>query len=532
MKRNVLHKILLTAAFALACAALLQAQTYTDMHDFVNTDGCCQMYPGLLAQGEDGNIYGASASGGTAGYGTFFKITPSGTYTDLHNFDLTHGGGPWGGVSLANDGNFYGTTYAPSGGHAGTIFKITPGGTFTELYDFNNTTDGGYPKVPPVQAQDGNLYGVTGNGTIAVLYKITTAGVFTVMTQLVAQSYSPLVLANDGNLYGMTLYGGTFNRGTVFQFSPGTKKLKTIYNFQNEGNPYGPLMQGADNALYGTCSNGGTGSGGVLFRVTTGGVYKVLVNFVVSGANGSAPFSGVVQGSDKFLYGVTSTGGSNGIGVFYKVSTTGTGFTVLHNFATADGDTPYTTPMLHTNGTIYGMAYHGGSHVPYGVIYSMNVGLKPFVAPLNMHSAKVNASVPLLGQGFNTATGVLFGTGAGTLTITNDTFATGKILSGATTGLITVKEPGGNLTTLQNFKISPTISSFTPTSGPVGTLVTINGTALKAATAVKFGTVAATFTVVSDTKITATVPTGAVTAKIAVTTPGGTAMSATVFTVQ
>jgi hypothetical protein len=178
------------------------------------------------------------------------------------------------------------------------------------------------------------------------------------------------------------------------------------------------------------------------------------------------------------------------------------------------------------------MTYHGGAHVPDGVIYSMNVGLKPFVAPLNAHSAKVNGSVGLLGQGFNTATGVTFGTGAGTLTITNDTFATGKVLSGATTGLITVKEPGGNLTTLQNFKITPTISSFTPPSGPVGTLVTINGTALKAATAVKFGTVVATFTVVSDTKITATVPTGAVTAKIAVTTPGGTAMSATTFTVQ
>ena len=46
------------------------------------------------------------------------------------------------------------------------VFQITPSGTFTELYDFTNTTDGAYPKTPPVQAQDGNLYGTTNNGTI------------------------------------------------------------------------------------------------------------------------------------------------------------------------------------------------------------------------------------------------------------------------------------------------------------------------------------------------------------------------------
>src|SRR5215471_13454781 len=110
MKTTTLHCTLLIVVFALACAGFVQAQTYTDMHDFTGTDGCCTYYPGMLAQGEDGNIYGTSASGGTAGYGTFFKITPSGTYTDLHDFDLTHGGGPLGGVSMANDGNFYGTT--------------------------------------------------------------------------------------------------------------------------------------------------------------------------------------------------------------------------------------------------------------------------------------------------------------------------------------------------------------------------------------------------------------------------------------
>ena len=528
--KTTLYRLLLTVVLVLP-AAFLQAQTYTDLHDFVNTDGCCQYYPGMLAQGEDGNIYGATASGGTVGYGTFFMITPSGAYTDLHNFDLTHGGGPWSGVSLANDGNFYGTTYAPGGGHYGTIFKITPGGTFTELYDFTNTTDGAYPRTPPVQAADGNLYGVTGNDTNAVLYKITTAGVFTAITTVPTVSYSPLILASDGNMYGTTIGGGTFNGGTVFQFSPSTKKVKIIFNFHTEWSPYGPLMQGADNALYGTCSAGGTGAGGALFRVTTGGVYKVLVNFTSGGVNGATPYAGVVQGSDKFLYGVTSAGGGNGLGVFYKVSTTGTGYTVLHNFGTVDGDTPFSTPFLHTNGTIYGTAFHGGSHTAYGTIYSMNVGLKPFVAPLVLHSAKENASVGLLGQGFNNATGVLFGTGAGTLTITSDTFATGKILTNATTGVITVKEPTGNLTTLQNFKITPSIASFTPASGPVGTVVTINGTGLKQATAVKFGAVVATFTVVSDAKITATVPTGAVTAKIAVTTPGGGASTATVFTV-
>jgi len=253
---------------------------------------------------------------------------------------------------------------------------------------------------------------------------------------------------------------------------------------------------------------------------------------IKSSANGSSPFSGVVQGSDKFLYGVTQNGGANGLGVFFKVSTTGSGYQVLRSFDTTTGDSPSTTPLLHTNGKIYGMTFHGGAHVSDGVLYSMDVGLKPFVEPLNLHFAKDNTSVPLLGQGFTTATGVLFGTGAGTLTVTNDTFASGKILSGATTGVITVNEPGGNLTTLQNFKIVPTISSFTPTSGPVGTVVTINGTGLKQATAVKFGTIVATFTVVSDAKITTTVPTGAVTAKISVTTPGGGASTATVFTVQ
>jgi IPT/TIG domain len=72
---------------------------------------------------------------------------------------------------------------------------------------------------------------------------------------------------------------------------------------------------------------------------------------------------------------------------------------------------------------------------------------------------------------------------------------------------------------------APTITSFSPTSGPVGATVTINGTNFTGATSVKFNGVSATFIVNSATKITATVPTGATTGRISVTTPGGTATS-------
>jgi hypothetical protein len=89
------------------------------------------------------------------------------------------------------------------------------------------------------------------------------------------------------------------------------------------------------------------------------------------------------------------------------------------------------------------------------------------------------------------------------------------------------------MATTAAFKVIPQITSFTPTSGPVGTVVTITGVSLTQTKTVTFGGVkATTFTVNNDSKVTATVPTGAKTGKIGITTSGGSASSPTSFTVM
>lgn len=79
--------------------------------------------------------------------------------------------------------------------------------------------------------------------------------------------------------------------------------------------------------------------------------------------------------------------------------------------------------------------------------------------------------------------------------------------------------------------LGPFVETLT-TSGKMGAAVTILGTDLKGATSVTFNGTAATFTVVSKSEITTTVPTGATTGFVEVTTRGGTLKSDVVYTVK
>jgi hypothetical protein len=165
----------------------------------------------------------------------------------------------------------------------------------------------------------------------------------------------------------------------------------------------------------------------------------------------------------------------------------------------------------------------------------------PGVPTFTPASGFVGTTVTISGTFTTAPTHVRFNTSSLVVpTTTSATSVTAVVPTGATTGPIHVYTAAGQRTSATNFTVSaPTITSFTPLFGPVGTSVTIMGTNFSGTapsfttSSVKFNTTSATtFTVNSATQITATVPTGATTGKISVTTPSGTATSTANFTVS
>ena len=102
--------------------------------------------------------------------------------------------------------------------------------------------------------------------------------------------------------------------------------------------------------------------------------------------------------------------------------------------------------------------------------------------------------------------------------------------SGTSSGPVTVQTGDGTAIAPTNFYYPPFVTSIIPTNGAPGTTVTISGQNLTNASSVVFNaTSAVTFAVVNNNTITATVPVGATTGQVSVTTPGGTIASAQTF---
>jgi hypothetical protein len=257
-----------------------------------------------------------------------------------------------------------------------------------------------------------------------------------------------------------------------------------------------------------------------------------------SGGTGTSATSFTIAGSAPTISSFTPTSGPAGA----AVTITGTNFTgatavqfngsgATFNIASATQITT-TVPATATTGTI-------SVTTPSGTATSSSsftvTPPPPTISSFTPTSGLVGAAVTITGSNFTGTSTVMFnGTTAG-FTVASSTRISTTVPASATTGTISVTTPGGTATSVSTFTVippAPTLSSFAPTTGQVGTPVTLIGTNFTSATAVKFNGTPATFTVTSATQISATVPTGATTGKIAVTTAGGSATTASNFTVS
>jgi uncharacterized repeat protein (TIGR03803 family) len=539
----VLKAKLLVGMFLVAIAVAAPAQTISTIYQFGS--GTNPSLPaGVMAQGRDGNFYGVTLSGNGCCQGIIYKISSAGELTSLYSMAQSDGT-TCSGLTLGTDGNFYGTCHNGGTNDYGTLFKVTSAGVLTVLHNFaaqGSTSDGCEPLAPPIQASNGNFYGTTsfcGANNYGTVYKLTLAGAYSLLYSFQGppnDTLLPLGLieGTDGDLWGLG-NGWIISYGGVFKITLAGKE-SLLYTFKGDpdgAGPYTNLIQGSDGDFYGTTEGGGSAQEGTIFEVTAGGKEMVLYSFP-NQTDGAYPSLPLTQGPDGLLYGAATDcagGGCSQAGLF-DITTKGAYKNLyLYPLVCSNCGQPEAPLLLSTNGTFYSTTEQGGAGV--GSFYSLSNGYRPFISLVNVTSGAEGAQVGILGQGFNSKSVVEFGgTKATTTKLTGTTYILATVPTGALTGDITVTTGSTVLSTTASYKITPTYKSFTPPSGPVGTVVTFNGTGLTQTTKVTIDKISASFTLVSDSEITATVPTGAAAGKIVVTTKGGSVTSATNFTVN
>ena len=117
-----------------------------------------------------GNLYGGTEAGGSGHGGTVFKLSPGNggwNFSLLYSFTGSAVCGVNGRLTMDGAGNLYGATSCDGAYGFGSIFKMTPSGgnyTFADLHDFMNS-DSAYPNGDLVLDSEGNIYGTTEGGT-------------------------------------------------------------------------------------------------------------------------------------------------------------------------------------------------------------------------------------------------------------------------------------------------------------------------------------------------------------------------------
>jgi uncharacterized repeat protein (TIGR03803 family) len=388
--------LLLAAPIASAGADTLQA-----LHRFANTGSSTKSQYGLganpygaLLQAADSNYYGTTVYGGsglcpqlftsgTQGCGTIFRMTPQRVVTVLYSFPYDTATGtaqndayPTAGLIEGKDGFLYGVAQEGSipgcngALGCGTLFRISTAGVFTLLHQFcngdgcANPSEGGRPMAHLVQLPSTTLCGTTQQGGIAnsgTLFCASTSGAVT--TEYIldgTKGYEPaaaLLVGTDGTtLYGTAPFGGANGQGKVFAFKSGT--VTTLHDFGSSTdttiNPERDLIFGANGKLYGA-TYGGSPAGGIFSLNTDGTGFSSLNVFNPEVVGaGYESRSGLELARNGLMYGTTYTGGADGDGCVYSLDPTHGTYKLLASFATSTGAAPVAALIEGSDNFLYG----------------------------------------------------------------------------------------------------------------------------------------------------------------------------------
>jgi uncharacterized repeat protein (TIGR03803 family) len=344
-----------------------------------------------------------------------------------------------------------------------------------------------------------------------------------------------LVQGVNGNFYGVTEFGGGDPRecgggdprecgggdprecgvgcGTAFEVTS-AGKLTTLHVFCGGSScpegalPMAGLVRASNGNFYGTTYSRGKYQEGAIFEITPSGKVTALYGFCpqIGCADGRSPESALIQASDGNLYGVTPFGGTLNGGTAFKITLSGA-LTTIYN----SNQTLLSALTQGSDGNFYGSTWTGGAASDGSVYQLTPTGGFTTLYGFCEETDCTDGSLP----------------DAGVMQATNGLFYGLTVRGGAYTA-----DCGGGCGTV--YSISTGLGPFvqaSPNFGASEHVISILGNNLTGTTSVTFNGTAATFHVVSPTYIKATVPTGATTGTIEVTTPSGTLTSNMAFQV-